>query len=154
MRPCAKDAEAGGYHLNPDVAFAKALGKGLLTNRQRYGYANCPCRLAMGTPEQDQDIVCPCDYRDADVAEYGTCFCGLYVSDAVLSGRQAAGSIPERRPPEEARRNSQSTRQVKLSALPYPVWRCKVCGYLCARGSPPDNCPICKASKERFERFI
>jgi ferredoxin-thioredoxin reductase catalytic chain len=38
--------------------------------------------------------------------------------------------------------------------LAYPVWRCKVCGYICARDEPPDLCPICKASKERFERFI
>jgi rubrerythrin len=35
----------------------------------------------------------------------------------------------------------------------YPVWRCKVCGYLCARGTPPETCPICKASRDRFEPF-
>jgi len=35
-----------------------------------------------------------------------------------------------------------------------PVWRCTVCGYLCARNAPPEVCPICKAGKERFERFI
>ena len=28
------------------------------------------------------------------------------------------------------------------------------CGYLCAREQPPEVCPICKAKKERFERFI
>ena len=38
--------------------------------------------------------------------------------------------------------------------LPLPVWRCKVCGYLCARDEPPELCPICKAHKERFERFM
>jgi len=38
--------------------------------------------------------------------------------------------------------------------LPLPVWRCKVCGYLCAREGPPEICPICKAKKERFERFM
>jgi ferredoxin-thioredoxin reductase catalytic chain len=37
--------------------------------------------------------------------------------------------------------------------LSKPVWRCKVCGYLCARDEPPDLCPICKVKKERFERF-
>jgi rubrerythrin len=41
-----------------------------------------------------------------------------------------------------------------LSNLPLPVWRCKVCGYLCARENPPEVCPICKAKKERFERFL
>jgi len=34
------------------------------------------------------------------------------------------------------------------------VWRCLVCGYLCGREGPPELCPICKAGKERFERFI
>jgi rubrerythrin len=28
-----------------------------------------------------------------------------------------------------------------------------VCGYLCAREHPPGVCPICKAKRERFERF-
>jgi ABC-type ATPase with predicted acetyltransferase domain len=31
---------------------------------------------------------------------------------------------------------------VSLTNLPYPVWRCKVCGYLCARDGPPEVCPI------------
>jgi rubrerythrin len=33
------------------------------------------------------------------------------------------------------------------------VWRCRVCGYLCARPEPPETCPICKVSRERFEEF-
>jgi len=42
----------------------------------------------------------------------------------------------------------------KLNTLPFPIWRCVVCGYLCAREGPPEICPICKAKKDRFERFI
>jgi ferredoxin-thioredoxin reductase catalytic chain len=38
--------------------------------------------------------------------------------------------------------------------LPYQVWRCKVCGYLCARNEPPGICPICGVTKERFEIFM
>lgn len=38
--------------------------------------------------------------------------------------------------------------------LAYPVWRCKICGYICSRNEPPEICPICKASKDRFERFM
>ena len=41
-----------------------------------------------------------------------------------------------------------------LSELKYPVYRCKICGYLCARENPPEICPICKAEKDRFERFL
>jgi ferredoxin-thioredoxin reductase catalytic chain len=69
-----KEAEAGGYHLNPDVEMTKALVKGLLTNEKRYGYQACPCRLASGRKDEDLDIVCPCDYRDADVVEFDTCY--------------------------------------------------------------------------------
>ena len=69
-----KKAEAYGYHLNPDTGFTKELVKGLLVNNKRYGYQNCPCRLASGEASADLDIVCPCDYRDADLTDYGTCF--------------------------------------------------------------------------------
>jgi ferredoxin-thioredoxin reductase catalytic subunit len=69
-----KDAEAYGYHLNPDVEFTKELVKGILVNEKRFGYWNCPCRLATGDKAADLDIICPCDYRDADVTEYGTCY--------------------------------------------------------------------------------
>jgi ferredoxin-thioredoxin reductase catalytic chain len=75
------------------------------------------------------------------------------VSKAVVNGEGRVGSIPERRPPLEERREHRSS-QASLGGLPLPVWRCKVCGYLCARDGPPEVCPICKAKKERFERFV
>jgi ferredoxin-thioredoxin reductase catalytic subunit len=150
-----REAEAGGYNINPDSEFAKELMKGLLTNERRYGYRACPCRLADGNKEEDLDIICPCDYRDPDLSDFGTCYCSLYVSQAVVNGKKRVGSIPERRPPRQARKKLE-TRTIKgdISTLPLPVWRCKVCGYLCARDSPPEVCPICKAKKDRFERFI
>lgn len=147
-----REAEATGYHLNPDQDFTRGLIEGLLINEQRYGYRACPCRLATGDKQKDLDIICPCDYRDPDLTDWGACYCALYVSDEVLQGKQPLQSIPERRPPEEQR--SLSARPPAISReLPFPVWRCRVCGYLCARESPPGVCPICKASKERFERF-
>ncbi len=145
------EAEAGGYHLNPNVDFTKELVKGLLFNQERYGYRACPCRLASGQKEEDIDIICPCYYRDPDLSDYGTCYCGLYVSMEAIS----YGSIPERRPPNKERRKVMTKpAESSISSLPLPVWRCKVCGYLCAREAPPDVCPICKAEKDRFERFI
>jgi len=146
------EAEAGGYHLNPDFEFTKDLVQGLITNKRRYGYPSCPCRLASGKREEDLDIICPCDYRDADVSEYDTCYCGLYVSKSVVAGAKKIGKIPERRPLKAAREKPSSSG--RALALPYPVWRCRVCGYLCARNEPPEVCPICKAGKERFEKFL
>jgi ferredoxin-thioredoxin reductase catalytic chain len=149
------EAEASGYRFTPDVGFAKELIRGLLANEARYGYRACPCRLASGHKDEDLDIVCPCDYRDADLEEYGACYCALYVSDAVVRGDQAVHAVPERRlAPEERSQPPAETAVMMGRPLPYPIWRCKVCGYLCARDGAPGVCPICKAKKERFERFV
>jgi ferredoxin-thioredoxin reductase catalytic subunit len=69
-----KEAESAGYYLNPDIDFTKMLVKSLIINEGRYGYWACPCRLAEGIKSQDLDIICPCDYRDADLSQYATCF--------------------------------------------------------------------------------
>lgn len=149
------EAESAGYHLNPDVEFAKALVRSLLINEERYGYPACPCRLAEGEQEEDLDIICPCDYRDPDLEEFGMCFCCLYVDEATAKGDKETHSIPERRAPNKERANLPKPNETPLpQQLSYPVWRCKVCGYLCAREEPPGICPICKVSKERFERFL
>ncbi len=153
------EAEEGGYHLNPDVGFTKELVRGLLVNEGRYGYQACPCRLSSGSKAEDLDIICPCDYRDPDLSDHGSCYCALYVTEEVLRGQKEVQSIPERRPPESERgkteRGAASLRAGDApSSLPFPVWRCRVCGYLCARDGPPEVCPVCKAKKDRFERFM
>lgn len=182
-----QEAESAGYHLNPDRKFTLGLIEGMLVNERRFGYWACPCRLASGVKKEDLDIICPCDYRDPDIADYGTCFCGLYVSQEVVDGKRKATRIPERRPPEGAAADSapgpaqrmageqpgatpapgampgsapgsvpaaQGPSLPDLSGLKYPLWRCRVCGYLCARGQPPEVCPICRAKKDRFERLL
>jgi ferredoxin-thioredoxin reductase catalytic subunit len=158
-----KEAESGGYRLNPDKEFTLRLIEGLLENEQRYGYWQCPCRLAFGERAKDRDLICPCDYRDADLAEFGACYCALYVTEDWIAGRKPHKSIPERRPEKFMVEGFSEARDLTglpgnpdrvPGALPYPVWRCKVCGYLCAREGPPDRCPVCKVTKDRFERFM
>jgi len=150
-----REAEGSGYHLNTDGDFTRELIWGLLTNKNRYGYMACPCRVATGVREEDLDIFCPCDYRDPDLNEYDACYCALYVSGAILRGEKEAESIPERRPiPEDREKYELKSSVPSPGGLSYPVWRCKVCGYICARDEPPEICPICRAGKERFERFI
>jgi ferredoxin-thioredoxin reductase catalytic subunit/rubredoxin len=154
-----KEAESAGYHLNPDINFTKDLVRSLLVNEKRYGYQACPCRLATGKKSEDLDIICPCDYRDDDLNEFGTCFCGLYVSKDIVDGKKELGSIPERRLPKgerdkmEQKKTGNTIGSTPLK-LTKPVWRCKVCGYLCGRDEPPEICPICKVKKDRFERFM
>jgi ferredoxin-thioredoxin reductase catalytic subunit/rubredoxin len=150
-----REAEAAGYHLNPDVEFTKNLVRSLIVNEQRYGYRACPCRLASGNKQDDLDIICPCDYRDPDLNDYDACYCALYVSEAALKGDKEIGSIPERRTPpgKRGKRKTKPRTGIPLK-LTLPVWRCKVCGYLCAREQPPEVCPVCKAKKDRFARFM
>lgn len=154
MERLRREAEASGYHLNPDEDMTLDLCKGLVSNIDRYGYMACPCRLADGIKENDLDIICPCDYRDADITEFGACYCALYVNEAIYKGEATAQSIPERRPPPEERRKKQQAQLLKVEGNTLAVWRCRVCGYLCARESPPEVCPICKAKKDRFEQFL
>jgi ferredoxin-thioredoxin reductase catalytic subunit len=147
------ETAAGGYNLNPDREFVRELLSGILVNEQRHGYGACPCRLPSGKEEKDRDIVCPCDYRDRDLSDFGQCYCGLYVSEEVVRKKKGVGSIPERRPVGGGKQEASPPGPLP-TGLPYPVWRCPVCGYLCAREGPPLACPICKAKKDRFERFL
>ncbi len=166
-----KDGRDYGYLLNPDEQFAKDLVRGLIINTGRYGYQSCPCRLSEGKIEKDRDIICPCDYRDADLNDYGACYCGLYVSQDIYDGKKQLASIPERRnlkKPVDVREQADAGNFGKIqgtgsksdltqpaySKPALPVWRCRVCGYLCARENPPEICPICKAKKDRFEIFM
>ncbi len=97
-----KIQEPNGYYFSRDKDHVMGLMEALLTNKERYGYMACPCRLAAEDKEKDRDIICPCSYREADVAEYGSCYCNLYVSKEWNEGAVEHRYVPERRPPEKA----------------------------------------------------
>jgi ferredoxin-thioredoxin reductase catalytic subunit len=174
------DAKTYGYYLTPDPELLQSFFEGLKTNEDRYGYPLCPCRLASGKFEYDRDIICPCDYRDPDVAQYGACYCRLYVNKAVFESKNLP-EVPERRPIEKQNRAYQR----KTAAIPTPtasqaaqekpstpkevkptvqaanavgevekkLWYCKQCGYVVYREDAPYICPICKAKHEMFEEI-
>jgi len=87
-----------GYFFNRDDKVTLELLEGLLTNKERYGYMVCPCRLASGEEDRDKDIICPCVYREPDVREFGSCYCSLYVSEDWNEGTIERPYVPERRP--------------------------------------------------------
>jgi len=165
------DAKQYGYFLHPDSKFLQDLLEGLRKNEERYGYPSCPCRLATGNLDVDRDIICPCDYRDPDVAEYGTCYCALYMRKDLYEGKTAIDPIPERRPPEKLARAygttgtttpksvDQQTTEAKPAVAAQPgvvkkkLWYCKQCGYVVYREDPPYVCPICKAKREMFTQI-
>ncbi|MCU0572951.1 MAG: ferredoxin:thioredoxin reductase [Syntrophobacteraceae bacterium] len=96
-----KSQEARGFFFNRDREKVIALLEGLITNRERYGYMCCPCRLASEDREWDKDIICPCVYRGPDVDEYGSCYCALYVSKEWNEDKIPHVFVPERRPVEK-----------------------------------------------------
>ena len=172
-RRAEADAKTFGYYLTPQPELLQGFLEGLKTNEDRYGYPLCPCRLASGNFEYDRDIICPCDYRDPDVAQYGACYCRLYVNKQVYESKNLP-EVPERRPLEKQQRaygtqvaakpvapqgaqekpvaTTQATVQVEK---PQPqvkkkLWYCKQCGYVVFREDPPYICPICKAKREMF----
>lgn len=163
------DAKTYGYFLTPQADLLQMFLEGLKTNEERYGYPVCPCRLGTGNLDLDRDIICPCDYRDPDVAQYGACYCRLYVNKSVFES-QNLPEVPERRPSEKIARayNLPSAEPKKTPPQtqgapeqPQPqapikpgvkkkLWYCKQCGYVVYREDPPYVCPICKAKRELF----
>ncbi|WGM90621.1 MAG: ferredoxin:glutaredoxin reductase [Candidatus Bathyarchaeota archaeon] len=157
------DAKANGYYLTPDPEMLQDLLEGLQKNEERYGYPLCPCRLASGKLELDRDIICPCDYRDPDIVDYGQCYCALYVSKDVNESKKIQ-QIPERRPIEKQGRaysasaeeqtpQNTTQKEKKDTEINIKLWYCQQCGYVCFREDPPYVCPICKAKKEMFAKI-
>lgn len=163
------DAKTYGYFLNPDLEFLQDLLEGLKQNEERYGYPSCPCRVAAGKLELDRDIICPCDYRDPDVAEFGACYCALYMRKDLYEGKTPISPIPERRPREKQARAYSTAPVTGVSAtgekalpaefteqpteIKKKLWYCKQCGYVVFREDPPYICPICKAKREMFAQI-
>lgn len=155
-----RDALKNRMHLCPVTDLLDELLKGLAENEERYGYPSCPCRIASGDLEKDRDIICPCDYRDPDVEEFGQCYCALYVSEPVHRGEQLTQSIPERRPMEKQmaslgfdetpEKEEIGEAQITNRKLLY----CKQCGYTVLREEPPYKCPICQAKRELFAEIV
>lgn len=96
-----KIQEPKGYFFNNDRERTLDLLEALLINKERYGYMGCPCRLLSGDREKDKDILCPCEYREPDVKEYGSCYCNLYVTKEWNDEKIPHEYVPERRPPEK-----------------------------------------------------
>jgi ferredoxin-thioredoxin reductase catalytic chain len=97
-----KVQETRGYFFSNDKERVMDLMAGLLINKDRYGYMCCPCRLSSNDREKDKDIICPCVYRTPDVAEYGSCYCNLYVSHEWNEDKIPHKYVPERRPAEKS----------------------------------------------------
>jgi len=143
------NAKENNYFFNWDKERVDALLDGLFTNLNRYGYISCPCRLSSGNYEKDEDIVCPCVYMESDVAKYGACFCGLYVSKDIFENKRPYPVVPENRPKEKIfaviNKSKDASNDIR--------WRCTICGYIHKGNNPPEKCPKCGAAKSFFTKM-
>ncbi len=89
-------AKKQGWALNGDADFYADLVEGLQANFNRYGYFLCPCRDSHGSREKDRPALCPCTWAPADIAEFGHCFCALYLSPEFAASRKSPEGIPDR----------------------------------------------------------
>lgn len=154
-------AEQDGYTLNPDQEMLEDIVEGLAINEEKLGYWNCPCRMASGDRLADFDIICPCVYRDPDLEEYGRCYCALYVNQKYIDAGMPTDPIPERRPESKENRiaeigaveeSQDAEDSVDKSEGKIKVWRCQVCGYLCARSEPPRIYPPLQLLTRRMSK--
>lgn len=91
-------AETKKWILNKDEETFNSLIDGLLSNKIRYEYQSCPCRLATGNRDLDRDLICPCNYAPKDVEEFGACYCNLYMASDFYKKSVEFINVPERRP--------------------------------------------------------
>jgi ferredoxin-thioredoxin reductase catalytic chain len=90
-------AEKQGWVLTGDEEQLSVLVAGLTKNYNRYDYYLCPCRDTDGSRRADAELICPCAFARPDIAEFGHCYCGLYLSGAFRASGRAPAAIPERR---------------------------------------------------------
>jgi ferredoxin-thioredoxin reductase catalytic chain len=70
------------FQVNPDQGRVDLLLKGIFANERNHGMKFCPCRLRTKDWDEDQRLVCPCNFTIHDtykgIAD-GECWCGLFV---------------------------------------------------------------------------
>jgi ferredoxin-thioredoxin reductase catalytic subunit len=79
-RSAERYSRKSGLPLNPDAAVRGYVLRGLARNLVAHGRPYCPCRDVTGEHVADRENICPCRTHRDEVARFGACECGLYVS--------------------------------------------------------------------------
>lgn len=66
------------YALNPNLMMSKNLEVWLSEMEATFGKRYCPCFEPSGDAELDKKMLCPCEFIDDEIEEYGTCHCALF----------------------------------------------------------------------------
>lgn len=70
------------FEVNPDAEKVDLLLKGVFENERNHGLKFCPCRLRTKDWDEDQRLVCPCNFTIHETYKGrpdGECWCGLFV---------------------------------------------------------------------------
>ncbi len=71
-------AEKRGYRVNPHWMMYTNLRLWLVESEDAFGRRYCPCFEPSDDEELNRALVCPCRFIEDDMAEKGTCHCGLF----------------------------------------------------------------------------
>ena len=73
-----KYCEQKGYAINPSWMMATNLKSNLCEMEATFGKRYCPCFEPSGDKELDKKMMCPCEFVEEEIKEYGTCHCALF----------------------------------------------------------------------------
>ncbi|MBU0531114.1 hypothetical protein KJ910_01270 [Patescibacteria group bacterium] len=68
------------FQLNPDREKVAMLARGVLDNEANHGLKYCPCRMTTGERQEDNKLVCPCNFKNQKLwKDNGECWCSLFI---------------------------------------------------------------------------
>jgi len=73
-----KYTEQKGYALNPNPMMSKNLEVWLSEMEATFGKRYCPCFELSGDAALDKKMLCPCEFIEDEIEEYGPCHCALF----------------------------------------------------------------------------
>ena len=73
-----KYCEQNDYAINPSWMMATNLKSNLCEMEATFGKRYCPCFEPSGDKELDKKMMCPCEFVEEEIKEYGTCHCALF----------------------------------------------------------------------------
>ncbi len=73
-----KYCEQKNYVINPSWMMATNLKSNLCEMEATFGKRYCPCFEPSGDKELDKKMMCPCEFVEDEIKEYGTCHCALF----------------------------------------------------------------------------
>ena len=73
-----KYCEQKNYSLNPSWMMTTNLKSNLCEMEATFDKRYCPCFEPSGDKALDKKMMCPCEFIEDEISEYGTCHCALF----------------------------------------------------------------------------